>query len=343
MPMLTFHSRQRHREAEAEARHRADYHYGRRQRILYCIYVTTGHTSTCGHSPERVFFSIIVLSLAVDVIYKSVPAFYMSATSENSQEDSLKSASLEAQDGDQPFGPGPSTAGTAKAPEKTISCVSCRKRKLKCDRVKPKCGTCTRLRHECEFPERRRNLGTKRRNIKELEARLAQVETQLISESKQTASAHTTALPGGQTDWNNLGIDMNLDLDDDGLLDPSFDISQPGFGFSTPAPTIPIDGFGSFDLIGLGLQEPLPPQQMMDELHHIYFEKHHPTVPMMHKLRYYASLDRAPHMRPPVCLRYAMWTTAASLCPEKYSSFEGILYERARRYIQDAEMKVSPF
>jgi hypothetical protein len=65
--------------------------------------------------------------------------------------------------------------GPSKAPtpsDKTISCVSCRKRKLKCDRVKPKCGTCTRLRHECEFPERKRNVGSKRRNMKELEARL---------------------------------------------------------------------------------------------------------------------------------------------------------------------------
>ncbi len=62
-------------------------------------------------------------------------------------------------------------------------------------------------------------------------------------------------------------------------------------------------------------------------------------MPMIHKLRYFASLDRAPHMRPPICLRYAMWAVAASVS-ENYSSFEGILYERARRYIQDAEMKV---
>ena len=70
---------------------------------------------------------------------------------------------------------GPSKGGDDKVPapaEKTISCVSCRKRKLKCDRIKPKCGTCSRLRHECEYPERRRNLGSKRRNMKELEARL---------------------------------------------------------------------------------------------------------------------------------------------------------------------------
>jgi hypothetical protein len=63
--------------------------------------------------------------------------------------------------------------GSAAAAEKTISCISCRGRKLKCDRVKPRCGTCTRLRHHnCEYPERRRNVGTRRRNMRDLEARL---------------------------------------------------------------------------------------------------------------------------------------------------------------------------
>jgi hypothetical protein len=262
----------------------------------------------------------------------------MSAASETSQADPSRSSSVEEIRGPgQPSGP--SMTANAKPSEKTISCVSCRKRKLKCDRVKPKCGTCTRLRHECEFPERRRHQGSKRRNIKELEARLAQVETQLISESKQNAAAQNTSIPGGEADWNGLGMDMNLDLDldDDGLLDPAFDISQPALGFS--AQSIPADFFGSYELIGLGLQEPLPPQDMVDELHHVYFKKHHPTMPMIHKLRYYTSLDRAPHMRPPIALRYAMWTIGASLS-DKYSSFEPIFYERARRYLQDAEMKV---
>jgi hypothetical protein len=133
----------------------------------------------------------------------------MSATSDNSRADPSRSASAEEiRDAEQPSGP--SITPNAKPPEKTISCVSCRKRKLKCDRVKPKCGTCTRLRHECEFPERRRNQGSKRRNIKELEARLAQVETQLISESKQNASAQTTSIPSGDMDWNGIGMDMTM-------------------------------------------------------------------------------------------------------------------------------------
>lgn len=43
----------------------------------------------------------------------------------------------------------------------------------------------------------------------------------------------------------------------------------------------------------------------------LYFRKIHPTAPMLHKARFYKSLNYAPHMRPPVCLRYAMWTLAA--------------------------------
>lgn len=72
----------------------------------------------------------------------------------------------------------------------------------------------------------------------------------------------------------------------------------------------------------------------------IYFDTFHKTMPLMHKYRYYASLDRAPHMRPPVCLRYAMWTMAASIS-EKYNWFEDVLYERTRRYLQQDEMKVN--
>ena len=45
-------------------------------------------------------------------------------------------------------------------------------------------------------------------------------------------------------------------------------------------------------------------------------------------------------MRPPICFRYAMWTVAASLS-EKYTCYEDILYERARKYAEAAEMKGS--
>lgn len=59
---------------------------------------------------------------------------------------------------------------------------------------------------------------------------------------------------------------------------------------------------------------------------------------MIHRPRFFASMNLAPHMRPPVCLRYIMWTLAASITP-KYSGLEEHLYARARKYIHLDEMK----
>jgi len=60
-------------------------------------------------------------------------------------------------------------------------------------------------------------------------------------------------------------------------------------------------------------------------------------MPMLHKGRYYTSLNYPPHMRPPIALRYAIWAIAASIS-SAYVQYEYILYERARKYIEQAEM-----
>ena len=59
---------------------------------------------------------------------------------------------------------------------------------------------------------------------------------------------------------------------------------------------------------------------------------------MIHRPRYYAAMNLAPHMRPPVCLRYAMWANAAAVC-EKFEALQEHFYARARKYIQQDEMK----
>lgn len=68
---------------------------------------------------------------------------------------------------DQPELPG--TAGQGSEP---LACVTCRSRKLKCDRVKQACGRCLKVKRECVYPESRRKPAFKRRNVKELEERL---------------------------------------------------------------------------------------------------------------------------------------------------------------------------
>lgn len=89
----------------------------------------------------------------------------------------------------------------------------------------------------------------------------------------------------------------------------------------------------TWEMIGLGLEEPLPPQETIDDLHQIYFDKIHPSVPMIHKFRYLAAMNLAPNQRPPVALRYAMWTIASSIT-DRYMDLKDHFYQRARKYLE---------
>lgn len=59
---------------------------------------------------------------------------------------------------------------------------------------------------------------------------------------------------------------------------------------------------------------------------------------MIHKARYQAALDLPPAMRPPVCLRYAMWALAAG-STDRYEAMAPHFYHRARKYLDLDEMK----
>lgn len=50
-----------------------------------------------------------------------------------------------------------------------------------------------------------------------------------------------------------------------------------------------------------------------------------------------AALDLAPNMRPPVALRYAIWTLAASVSDE-FANLQSHFYRSARKYLEDGEL-----
>lgn len=67
--------------------------------------------------------------------------------------------------------------GNANVPKpKRLACMICRKRKLRCDGVRPSCSTCTRLGHQCAYDEVRRKSGPKRGYVKALEERLSEFD-----------------------------------------------------------------------------------------------------------------------------------------------------------------------
>ncbi|KMU73252.1 hypothetical protein CISG_09985 [Coccidioides immitis RMSCC 3703] len=119
-------------------------------------------------------------------------------------------------------------------------------------------------------------------------------------------------------------------------LSPFVDLASNASGLVEPS--LQIGGDASWEMIGLGLEESLPGPEIIDDLTEIYFQKIHPSYPMIHKPRYHAAMNLSPLMRPPICLRYIMWAHAAA-CTERYESLHQIFYQRARKYIQLDEMK----
>ncbi|TDZ21908.1 Citrinin biosynthesis transcriptional activator ctnR [Colletotrichum orbiculare MAFF 240422] len=243
---------------------------------------------------------------------------------------------------------------------KRLACMICRKRKLKCDGIRPSCSTCARLGHSCAYDEVRRKSGPKRGYVKALEERLKQVETLLKTQDPPAAAADPSrTVP--------LGLNApSGNRNQHAVPQPSFNVANPvgghavdretdGWGMNDESPQAQnagastIDDFNfnssmsmgmnnvgsnfTWEMIGLGLEEPLPPQETIDELHQIFFEKCHPSVPMIHKYRYLAAMNLAPNQRPPVALRYAIWTLACSIT-EKYTDLKDLFYQRARKYVE---------
>ncbi|KAI1075058.1 fungal-specific transcription factor [Whalleya microplaca] len=238
---------------------------------------------------------------------------------------------------------------------KRLACMICRKRKLRCDGIKPSCSTCTRLGHSCAYDEVRRKSGPKRGYVKALEERLKQVETLLNKSQDPPANvspdpAKTSNVPREQTRNQqvpaattsftvaNPSIAIASDRDADrwrfnGESPQTSNLDDFNFTGNMSSMGMNMDPSFTWEMIGLGLEEPLPPQETIDELHQIFFEKIHPSLPMIHKYRYLAAMNLAPNQRPPVALRYAIWMQACAVT-EKYMDMKDLFYQRARKYME---------
>ncbi|EDO04271.1 hypothetical protein SS1G_06754 [Sclerotinia sclerotiorum 1980 UF-70] len=204
---------------------------------------------------------------------------------------------------------------------KKIACIICRKRKLKCDGSKPSCSTCTRLGHDCAYDPVRRKSGPKRGYVKALEERLKQVETMLKSqEPNATNPSQGTGNVSGESLRTVPAAEFNVpgpSIRADGERWRYESDSEPplsGMGFvNTVDVGMGLEDFPSpWEMIGLGIEEPLPLQNAVDEF--------------------------PPSQRPPVSLRYAIWTLAASVS-EKYSDLKDHFYQRARKYLEIDSLK----
>lgn len=175
------------------------------------------------------------------------------------------------------------------AKQKRIACVLCRKRKLRCDGDRPTCGTCKRLSHDCAYDEVRKKSGPKRGYVKLLEQRLRklmrhspaaryadicsveQVETLLQTQNSnetnkgQDAAASYVAntVQGASTTRTQSSNPFDTSLET--LLDAR-NASAPALQNGTANTNGEEPEFNSWEMISLGLEEPLPPEDVMEDL-----------------------------------------------------------------------------
>ncbi|ANB15944.1 galactose-responsive transcription factor GAL4 [Sugiyamaella lignohabitans] len=102
--------------------------------------------------------------------------------------------------------------GASSMAKRHVACSLCRKRKLKCDGKRPKCSTCAKQNHICEYTETFRKAGPRRGYVKTLEQRVSQLEQMLAEATTRTSVAPVKA------------ESAMLDNDDDNNPDSTYNI-----------------------------------------------------------------------------------------------------------------------
>ncbi|KAH8751304.1 binuclear zinc transcription factor [Diaporthe sp. PMI_573] len=210
-------------------------------------------------------------------------------------------------------------------PSTPFSCRPCRSRKMKCDRVQPRCGRCTRLGDTCEYPKKRRANVGRRKRVVELETKVDQLE-QLARATKNGPEAERIQSQQASLQDSDAFLYTN-DLDTTQFSGASsHDKPQPDTSFT--------------DLISVGLFEQQPAAELALFLTNVYFDKWHWAAPMFHRARYIMSLHLPPQMRPPMCLYYIILALGSDIT-KSHRRLAMPFYQRARTYAQSDEMRHS--
>jgi hypothetical protein len=101
-------------------------------------------------------------------------------------------------------------------PQKVLSCVSCRQRKIKCPKEQPVCAQCSRFGFECVYPTRKAMRRAPRPRQKELMERLSRLESIVSKVDPHKLSAMGDAGAGAGAGDQDHGHDDEDGDDNDG-------------------------------------------------------------------------------------------------------------------------------
>ncbi|KAH6623647.1 hypothetical protein F5144DRAFT_583946 [Chaetomium tenue] len=226
-----------------------------------------------------------------------------------------------------------------------LACEECRRRKARCDRVRPRCGICVEAGHDCVILDKRPPRGPKKGQIRELQSRLAQLErlvTQAPVEFEDTtldASVHAL-----------LALDNGIAIDGLGTHEFTLSGNVPGSQGSHFEATDIWPGPGDMSItntqtgpsgltpasVGTTFYESewYKAGLIGNDLDSLYFERVHAIIPMIHRKGYAAWAAGDDGVSPArACLRSAMRTIAAATSAG-YRAMGDEMYNTTRRMLE---------
>ncbi|RAQ45660.1 fungal specific transcription factor domain protein [Aspergillus flavus] len=205
------------------------------------------------------------------------------------------------------------------------ACEECRRRKVRCDRRRPQCQVCFETGIDCRISTTRLPRGPRKGQLRTLRTRIAALERCL-------ADQH----PGINQQMAGLfdGSGVECDSEEDPLRERATlpeqvpeicsDDQQGGGSPRSPDPQTRPCGLVS-DL-------------MRADLDQLYFDRVHPSAPILQRWRYQVWAKQPRKSEAQVCLQYAMWTVAASLSAH-FQSLRDTLYHETRRMLDAIDLR----
>nr|BDX35615.1 transcription factor StrO [Stachybotrys sp.] len=251
--------------------------------------------------------------------------------------------------GDMAFDYPPTTPTTDTAQQRVrqqpgSACDECRRRKLRCDRMKPQCLACVNSGVTCTTRNDCAPRGPKKGHLNALRDKIAFLEARLNEQGKVPTPSREEAQNFDNEERRSDG-DSIPQTSIIPVADAVADFNTISAWLGPVQPTkAPTDGsdeeshiaqfFSSLDSKpAFGLQlSPL----VCSDLDQLYFDRVHPFAPLVQKFRYLTWARQVDKPKHKVCLQYAMWTLAASLSSQ-FQMMRRELYTETRRMLESLE------
>ncbi|KAL4975318.1 hypothetical protein BDW66DRAFT_167330 [Aspergillus desertorum] len=228
-----------------------------------------------------------------------------------------------------------------------LACEECRKRKARCDRAKPQCGSCMMTGRACVVNHNRRRRGPKKGQIDSLYSRLEVLAKQVVDQMEHIY--HTGLGVHSRSRHQQTHDGRGSDSSPDARHDLPIPQSPPSAALgaastersllpSILAPVRPLTAQGQ----PYAGTNPSPTHNpgldlVLADLDQLYFDRVHPIAPFLSRQRHLSRPETEPPLLGRACLRSAMRTVAAAMSAQ-FRRLADSLYIETNRVVRELDM-----